>query len=93
MNDKQQTVMTPELKARELVYKFYTTRSKDDLPLTMYWSSAIGCALIAVDEIIDSRDDDRAFCDTLSSTSSEYYTPHPMYLTYWQQVKQEIEKL
>jgi hypothetical protein len=51
------------------------------------------CALIAVDEIIKSREDDRHFDDTLSSTGSEYYTAHPMYLTYWQEVKQEIEKL
>ena len=51
------------------------------------------CALIAVDEIISSREDDGAFDDTLSSMSSEYYTPHPMYLTFWLQVKQEIEKL
>jgi len=46
-----------------------------------------------VDEIIKSREDDGAFDDTLSSTSSEYYTAHPMYLTFWLEVKQEIEKL
>jgi hypothetical protein len=29
----------------------------------------------------------------LLSTSSEYYNTHTMYITYWLQVKQEIEKL
>lgn len=51
------------------------------------------CALVAVDEIIKSRKDDGHFDDTLSSTGSEYYTQHPMYLTYWLQVKNEINKL
>ena len=51
------------------------------------------CALIAVGEIIKSRKDDIAFNDTMWGNASEYYTPHPMYLNYWNLVKQEIEKL
>jgi hypothetical protein len=47
--------------------------------------------LIAVDEIIESRKDDGAFDDT--KLGSEYYTPHPMYLSYWNLVKKEINKL
>lgn len=70
--------MTPKEKAKELVDKFYIGRSRDNLPLTMYWSSAIGCALIAVDEILEvtiSYDD----------ISKDY--------EFWKEVKQEIEKL
>jgi|LakMenE18May11ns_1017448.scaffolds.fasta_scaffold7326849_2 hypothetical protein len=50
------------------------------------------CALVAVNKIIESRKEDRNFDDTLSSYS-EYWSPHPMYLTYWLQVKQEIEAI
>jgi len=56
------------------------------------YEEAVQCALVIVDEIIESRSEDSSFDDTLLSTSSEYYTPHPMYKTYWTQVKQEIEK-
>jgi hypothetical protein len=87
--------MTPKEKADELVEKFIapTKVYHDHLGWVNYLDSAKECALIAVDEIIQSRQDDGHFDDTLSSTSSEYYTPHPMYLTYWEQVKKEIEKL
>ena len=80
--------MTPQEKAEKLVDKFYpifTNSVRDTL--------AKQCALKVVDEIIESRKDDSRFGDTLLSTSSEYYTPHPMYITYWLQVKKEIEKL
>ena len=80
--------MAPKEKAAELINKMYYTQSS---PAS--WVQAKQCALIAVNEIIKSREEDGDFDDTLSSTGSEYYTPHPMYLTYWQQVKQEIEKL
>jgi hypothetical protein len=54
---------------------------------------AIECALVAVDEIILSRKDDSQFDDTLWAGGSDMYTMHPMYLNYWQEVKQEIETL
>jgi hypothetical protein len=44
---------------------------------------------MAVNEIIESREDDGAFDDTKWG-QSEYYTPHPMYKNYWDLVKQEI---
>jgi hypothetical protein len=69
--------MTPQEKAKELVDKFYTNRSKDNLPLTIYWTSAIGCALIAVDEV-------------LYYSNSHGFVGLTEYL---QEVKQEIEKL
>jgi len=96
--------MTPKEKAEELVTKYaaltittlgcgYEKGNPCIVTNVMFKESAKQCALIAVDDIIKSREEDGTFDDTLSSTSSEYYTPHPMYLTYWLQVKQEIEKL
>jgi len=85
--------MAPKEKAEDIWLTFYQL-----LPDGVYSDYAAKeearkFSLIAVDEIINSREEDSSFDDTLSSTSSEYYTPHPMYLTYWLQVKQEIEKL
>jgi hypothetical protein len=87
--------MTPKEKAEELVsvYRKEIIKGKYRIDGFVIEELAEESALIAVDEIIESRKDDGAFDDTLSSTSSEYYTPHPMYLTYWLQVKTEIEKL
>jgi len=84
--------MSPKEKAKELVDKYRDT-IMSFLSDNMKDMNAKKCASIAVDEIIKSREEDGSFDDTLSSTSSEYYTPHPMYLTYWQEVKQELEKL
>ena len=90
--------MTPQEKAIELVDKFRQFADGTD-PETDRFSPRIEkqkakeCALVVVDEIIESRKDDNMFGDTLLSTSSEYYNPHPMYITYWLQVKQEIEKI
>ena len=87
--------LTPRRKAIVLVHTFMDIGEEQEYNTPRYLSKDIAkqCALIVVDQIISSREDDGAFDDTLSSTSNEYYTPHPMYLTYWQQVKQEIEKL
>ena len=86
--------MTPKEKAKELCNKFLRTYKVDLYPpFNLASQEAKECALIAVDEIISSREDDGAFNDTMSYNGSDYYTPHPMYLTYWKQVKQEIEKL
>lgn len=84
--------MTPKEKAIELCNKFMPhvrwKMGQDDVK-----ARAKSCALIVVDEIIESRKDDGNFNDSLASVSSEYYTPHPMYLTYWLQVKKEIEQI
>ena len=82
LNEKNN--MTPEEKAQELYLKYY------GIPL--YIKTIKECCHIAVNEIIESRKDDAKFDDTFFSTS-EYHTPHPMYLSYWLQVKQEIDKL
>jgi len=84
--------MTPKEKAKELVNKFYVILMKKNYPNVAQMGAAKECALLSVDEIIESRKEDNGFNDTLLSVS-EYWTAHPMYLTYWQEVKQEIEKL
>ena len=84
--------MTPKEKAEELVNKYRDTIISF-LSDNMKDMNAKRCALISVKEIIKSREEDGHFDDTLSSRGSEYYTPHPIYLTYWLKVKQEIEKL
>jgi hypothetical protein len=85
--------MTPKEKVYELMFKYYVLDAHDEDNFIIRKERAKQCTLIAIDEVIKSREDDSRFDDTLSSTGSEYYTPHPMYLTYWLQVKQEIEKL
>ena len=47
-------------------------------------------AMFVVNEIIESRKDDKAFDNRDLAKGSKYYTPHPMYLTYWKEVKNEI---
>ena len=47
-------------------------------------------AMFVVNEIIESRKDDKAFDDRHLAKGSKYYTPHPMYFTYWKEVKNEI---
>jgi hypothetical protein len=85
--------MTPKEKAIELHNKILNVTYDDrDIPGEPTWVST-KCALIAVDEIILSRKDDSQFDDTLWAGGSDMYTMHPMYLKYWQEVKQEIEKL
>lgn len=85
--------MTPQDKANSIFNIMYGAIPAHPEGGSIEYDAAKRCALIAVDEIIESRKDDSRFGDTLLSTSSEYYTPHPMYITYWLQVKQEIEKL
>ena len=67
--------MTPKLKAKELVDKFSTVPLLDSY-------EAKQCALIAVDEIINSNPHSNPLNTDVHSTMS-----------YWQEVKQEIELL
>lgn len=83
--------MKPKEKARDLINQF--NFKVLDTHLGGSNRRVIDCALISVDEIIKSRKEDKSFNDYLSATCSEYYTPHPMYLTYWEEVKQELKKL
>jgi len=82
----------PKEKAQELVNRFmfagiYFTDGMDGAR-----KNAKQCALIAVDEIIESRKEDSAFDDRDLAKGSDYYTPHPMYFTYWIEVKHELNK-
>ena len=75
--------MTPQEKADNLFTK-YVFKGAETKQI------AIECALIVVDEVIESRKDDKHFDDTLMAYGSNYFTPHPMGLTYWEQVKNEL---
>lgn len=66
--------MTPKEKAEELVDKFN---------LEVRWNNAKQCALIAVEEIINTG----ALCEELDYGCDERN------LHYWQEVKNEIDKL
>jgi len=81
--------MTPKENAKELIESFYKCMPFRDVKLTscdetpeliiqMEKLSAKQCALIAVDEIINNYEDRYKYCNSK---------------IYWQEVKQEIEKL
>ena len=77
--------MTPKEKAKELVDKYFYLFSVE-LENTIENYEAKECALIAVDEIIEC------------TPSVDMYPPncqsiHSRVREYWQEVKQEIEKL
>ena len=73
--------MTPKEKADELVKKMYKIMSDSVSDITLYFSKQ--CALIAVDEIINNN-----------NKIPGLLTQHTMSNTwFWQEVKQEIERL
>jgi hypothetical protein len=67
--------MTPKEKAKEIYQKYCNMNSHCD--------NAIECALIAVDEIIDSYTKEKSYG----------YIVSDKIIPYWEQVKQEINKL
>lgn len=74
--------MTPKEKADKLIDKMYYVGrydDKEDYNPAMAWERAKQCALIAVDEIINN----------IINTPTDYGASW----TYFQEVKQEIEKL
>lgn len=73
--------MTPKEKAKELVHKFSIYETFHDTGKTHLIQSGVSSALIAVEEIIQYTKVRDTRCDF-------YYTSG-----YWQEVKQEIEKL
>jgi hypothetical protein len=72
--------MTPQEKAESLVETYYST-IMSFLNDNMRWENAKKCALIAVDEII-SHIEPSISMDVLSAR-----------IKFWNEVKQEIEKL
>lgn len=74
--------MTPKEKAQELVNKMFNCdKSTPEESMAMLYPHAKQCALIAVDEILDVD------CFDMSE---EHFDNH---IEYWQEVKDEIEKL
>jgi len=86
MQNKQ--VMTPKEKAKELVDKYFKLLNYEfgDLVYSLSDKQPHQCALIVVDEILNILEDDGFLLAT-----SEYHNKKTM--EYWQEVKQEIEKL
>ena len=74
--------MTPKEKAEKLFNKFIIIDDlSDSTGNSLYFNAhAKQCALIAVDELINSH-----------LVSDKIFDTHPV--DYWQEVKQEIEKL
>jgi hypothetical protein len=75
--------MKPKEKAEELIDKFENYSFMDIDKKISSFNSAKQCALVAVDEIIN----------TGLLLDSSIYVMVKTSLDYWQQVKQEIEKL
>lgn len=71
--------MTPKEKAEKLVGIYWDNVTADT---DGSWERAKQCALIAVDEILNSNPHSNPFNTEVYST-----------MQYWQEVKQEIEKL
>jgi hypothetical protein len=77
--------MEAKIKANELLDKMYYSGrydDKEDYIPAMAWERAKQCALITVDEIIESNPYE---CDAIEILHSNIF--------YWEQVKQEIDKL
>ena len=77
--------ITPKQKAEELVYK-YKWLKLTDLGLYLDLEEAKKCALITVDEIINTLNDDIRDIDVRGNILLDL-------IDYWREVKNEIEKL
>ena len=73
--------MNPKEKAKELVFKF-----DDTMEFSTPQRFAKKCALIAVDEIIDTYTQEK-------NNGYIFYRVLDKIILYWEEVKQEIEKL
>ena len=70
--------MTPEEKAKDIFDSYWYCLMQSDIKNRSNWSKE--CALIAVDEILEMH------LPILEEDADEFYD-------YWEEVKQEIEKL
>ena len=80
--------LTPKEKAHELLYKFMAKR--------ISWKQSKLCALVAVDEIINSSPLEPNFADWDDCGGEFRYwydAQKTQALYYWQEVKKEIQKL
>ena len=76
--------MTPKEKAIELIDKFKVLDSEGHV---LSWSCAKECALICVNEILETTKEE------YQQVVDQEYRKSTRHNQYWQQVKQEIEKL
>lgn len=83
--------MTPREKAQQL-YTDAFNRWCYELSHEKNVATAKNAAEYVCKQIIESRKDDTGFDDT-DYALSIYSTPHPMYLSYWLKVIDEIYKL
>jgi len=74
--------MTPKEKAKDLFDSYYYCLLQSDVTQRTYWAKQ--CALIAVDEILKS---------VPQQPSISIIMPHFEATVYWEEVKQELEKL
>lgn len=77
-------VMTPKEKAKELYHRYHALGSDFTRGVSMH-EFAKQCALIAVDEILESQPSYNYW--------NTYYDEEPSAITFWTEVKHEIEKL
>ena len=82
--------MTPKEKAKELYNKFLNPSGDTYLYGMLEHESAKECALIAVDELIESFN---SIYDASIRNIEKYSGAKYGMKDYWQEVKQEIEKL
>jgi hypothetical protein len=75
--------MTPREKAKELIEKFHTSRDVESYNDVRDVFAAYRCAIIAVDEILDSYTKEKSYGYIISDKI----------IPYWEQVKEEINKL
>ena len=77
--------MTPKEKAFELAHKFrlLEIRTSENSHMMISMADAKQCALIAVDEILKLENNNGYYFDGTNVTS----------ISFWQEVKQEIENL
>ena len=86
--------MTPKEKAENLVEMFMNIESNKLSDYSrIYYPTAKICAILLVNEIIESRKADPDFDDTKLGIVTHYIAPHPLRLSYWTKVKEELEKL
>jgi hypothetical protein len=78
--------MTPKEKAEELVRKYYSFGLNNPAQ-SFSWYECKQCALIAVDEILDLTKKNKYNWQDWNEIVGVHYDP------YWQEVKEEIEKL
>ena len=76
--------MIPKEKAIDLMANFYAIKSNEP-DYGMEWEMAKECALIAVDEILKEFKSDELYSSGENNIND--------FIIYWQEIKQEIEKL